>query len=269
MIVLSITMIAIFLLGMLAFGCAKLLCILGVAVSALVLLLKLNILPVGKLSKKILKIISTVGIVAMFTLGALTSMSSADGGINAYEDKLDRAMTLLQEEKLEDAWEEIASIKEMYGPSDNTIMLETLAYIGEGAYDSAESTVIGYSRRTSVDFYTLMEMVYLLEDPVENANNLRGLYIEAATHHPYWTHAQQMAGIALIDRSEFTKAEYHLLRAYEQEPSDYLTAYYLGVSCYEQRRIEDAWTYFQEAKDREADEKTMGYIAWYVQETGK
>lgn len=269
MIVISITMIIIFLLGMLAFGCAKLLCILGIIVSVLVLFLKLNILPAGKLSNKTLTIISTSGIVVMFILGAFTSMTSAEGGINAYEDKLDRVMTLLQKDKLDEAREEIDLIKEMYGSSDNTIMLETLAYLGEDAYDNAESTVFGYSSRNSIEFYTLMEMVYIAEGSKENADKLRGLYIDAAAHLPYWTHAQKMAGISLIDRSEFTKAEYHLLRAYEQEPSDFKTAYYLGVSCYEQKRMEDALIFFQEATDREADEETMGYIAWYVQEIGK
>lgn len=269
MVVISITMIAIFLLGMLAFSCAKLLCILGIAVSTIVLLLKLNILPVGKLSGKTLTRISTTGIVVMFILGALTSMSSADGGINDYEDKLDRAMTLLQKNKLDDAWEEIEYIKETYGSSDNTIMLETLAYLGEYAYDSAESIILGYSSKTSVEFYTLVEMIYLTEGSKENADKLRSLYIDAAAHHPYWTYVQKMAGISLIDRSEFAKAEYHLLRAYEQEPSDYEAAYYLGVSCYEQKRMEDALIFFQEAADREADEETMGYIAWYAQEIGK
>lgn len=262
-------MIAIFLLGMFVFSSAKLLCIIGVVVSALVLLLNLNILPIGKLSTKTLKRISVVGIVIMFTLGALTNMSSTDGGINAYEDKLDSIMTLLQKDKLDEAKAEITSIKETYGVSDNIMMLETLVYLGEEAYDLAESTVLNYSSRNSIDFYTLMEMVYLAKGPEENADKLRALYIDAATHHPYWTHVQKMAGISLIDRSEFAKAEYHLLRAYEQEPSDYESAYYLGVSCYEQRRMEEALTFFQEAADREADEKTMGYIAWYAQEIGK
>ena len=178
MVIISITMIAIFLLGMFAFGCAKLLCILGIFVSVLVLLLKLKVLPTGKLSVKVLKIISTSAIAVMFILGAFTSMSSVEGGINDYEDKLDSVMALLEEDELYDAREEIDSIKELYGASDNIITLEALLFIGEEEYDNAENIVYGYSSRTSVEYYTLMEMVYLSKGAKESADKGQVIYLK-------------------------------------------------------------------------------------------
>ena len=53
MTVIAITMIIIFLLGMLAFGCSALLCILGIIVSIGVVLLNLKLIPLGNLSEKL------------------------------------------------------------------------------------------------------------------------------------------------------------------------------------------------------------------------
>ncbi len=268
MLIITITMIILFLLGMLAFGSSILLCILGLIVSVGLLLLKFNLLPLKNLTSKSLTIIKSGAIVLMFIIGAFTSMSSVDGGINAYEDSLEKTITLIQKDKLDEAWEEINVLKETYGASNNTVMLEVLAYIAEGSYDSAIGALNGHSNKTSVDYYSWLETVYLSSGS-DNSDNLSRLYTEAAAYHPYWTYVQKMAGIALISRNELTKAEYHLLRAYEQEPSDYKTAYYLGVTCYEQRRMDESLIFFQESVDRDPDDETLSYIAWYIQEIGE
>ena len=165
--------------------------------------------------------------------------------------------------------EEIDLITEVYGSSDNTVTLEVMAYLAEGSYEDALGAVNRYSNRSSIDYYVLLESIYIIQGAQENETNLSRLYTDAANQYPNWTYAQQMAGLAYISRSEFSKAEYHLLRAYEQEPADYKTPYYLGVICYEQKRMDEALVFLQEAMDREPDEEIQSYIAWYIQEIGK
>lgn len=269
MIAISVTMIFIFLLGIFVFASSKLLCIFGICSSILVLLLESNLLPVIKISKKNVSRISKAVIVLVFILGALTPMTSVEGGINAYEEALEKAMTHLENDNIEEASIVIDDIKTRYGPSDNTVLLETLGFLAEEDYENAKLAVYGYSSKTSYAYYTLLEMVYVAEGAEKNLGQLLNLYLDGASHHPYWTYIQKMAGIALIQNEDFAKAEYHLLRAYEQEPSDYKTAYYLGVTAYEQEHMDDAMVFFQESIDRQADEETMGYIAWYTEEIGK
>lgn len=269
MTVIAITMIIIFLLGMLAFGSSVPVSVLGIIVSTVVVLLKLNLMPHMKITDKVKGFILNGLVILMFVLGGLTGMSSAEGGLIAYEVSLDSAMDLVEKDKLDEAWEEIDAIKEIYGMSDNTVALEVVAYLAEGSYDDALSALNGYSSKTSVDYYVLLESIYLVHGAQKNGDSLSRMYREAADFHPNWTYVQQMAGMAYISLSEFTRAEYHLLRAYEQEPSDYKTPYYLGVASYEQRRMEEALGFFQESLDREADDETQSYIAWYIQEIGK
>ena len=269
MIVIAITMIIIFLLGMLAFGCSVLLCVLGILVAMGIVLLKLNLIPLEGLADKGRRFIHIGAMTLMFALGAFTSMSSVEGGLNDYEEKLDSAMLMIDKEKLDKAWEEIDAIKEVYGASDNTVTLEVMAHLTAGSYEDALDAVSKHSNRTSVDYYVLLESIYLIQGEQKNGNHLSRLYMDAAAQHPGWTYIQQMAGLAYISRSEFTRAEYHLLRAYEQEPSDYKAAYYLGVACYEQKRLDEALEFFQEALDRKADEEVQSYIAWYIQDIGK
>lgn len=269
MIIISVTMIFVFLLGIFVFTSSKLLCILGIALSILVLLLESNLLPVKKISKKNISSISKGVIVLVFILGALTPMNSVEGGINAYEEALEKAMSHLEKDNIEAARIVIDDIKDRFGASDNTIFLETLGFLAEEDYENAKLAVYGYSSQTSYDYYTLLEMVYVAEGTEKNLGQLLNLYLDGASRHPYWTYIQKMAGIALIQNEDFAKAEYHLLRAYEQDPSDYKTAYYLGVTAYEQEHMDDAMIFFQESIERQADEETMGYIAWYTEEIGK
>lgn len=265
MIIISMMMIVLFLTGIFLFSSTKILCILGILAAVAVILLRLKGSPLQHLPKKTLQLISTVSFIAVFVIGAFTSMSTPEGGLNDYQTRIDQVMGLLLENDLVEARGEVNAIKEEYGPSDNTVMLETLLYIGEGDYGAAITSARYYSNERSVEYITLMETVYLSAGSRDYASNLNKLYTDAAAYHPDWTHIQKMAGISYIDRSEFTKGEYHLLRAYEQDPSDYETAYYLGVTCYEQKRPEEALMYFQEAAERQPDEKTAGYIAWYAQ----
>lgn len=268
MMAIAITMILIFLLGMFAFGSSILLCLLGIVLSTGLLLMKLNLLPVSNLSGKNMNIIKICLVTLIFIIGANTGVASVEGGINAYEVSIENAMTLIEKDKLDEAWEEINLIKEVYGSSDNTVMLEVLAYFGEGSYDKARTTMNAYSDRTSVEYYSWLETIYLV-DGSKNSDNLGRLYIEAASNYPSWTYMQRMAGITLISYNDFARAEYLLLRAYEQEPADYKTAYYLGVTCYELRRLDEAIQFFQESIDREPDDEILSYIAWYLQEMGE
>ncbi len=268
MIILAMTMILIFILGMFAFGSSILLCLLGILLSTGLLLMKLNLLPINNLSEKNMNIIRICLVTFIFIIGANTGVTSVEGGINAYEVSIEDVMTLIEKDKLDEAWEEINLIKDLYGNSDNTVMLEVLAYLGEGSYDSALSTMNAYSDRTSIEYYSWLETIYLV-DGSKNSDNLGRLYIEAASNHPSWTYMQLMAGITLISYNDFARAEYLLLRAYEQEPANYKTAYYLGVTCYEQRRLDDAVQFFQESIDREPDDEILSYIAWYLQEMGE
>ena len=261
----STMMIVIFLLGMFLFTSSKLLSVLGILLSVVYLLLYSKKSPI-KIPDKPLKIIKPLVLVAIFTVGAFTGITSSEGGINDYGDQLDHVMELMIDNDLVKARTALENIKETFGTSDNTILLETLIYLGESDFDTARNMINYYSDRYTVDYYTLLETIYLTAGAQDYANDLRNMYIEAASRYPYWTHIQQMAGVSYLDRSEFKKSEYHLLRAYEQEPSNYQTAYYLGVSCYEQQRMSEALVYFEEALERQADEETASYIAWYIED---
>lgn len=259
----SMMMMIIFALGIFLFGCSKFMGMIGILLGLFNLILTSSKTPL-KLPEKITKLLKPILLIGLFTVGALSGMTTAEGGLNDYTDQIDSVMELLMDNDLVKARSELDLIKENYGTSDNTVVLETLLYLGEKEYDAARNTAYYYSDRFTVEYYTLLETVFLTIGPKDYANDLRNLYMEAAIRHPYWTHVQKLAGVSYIDRREFTKGEYHLLRAYEQEPSDYQTAYYLGVTCYEQQRMNEALVYFEEAALREPDETTSSYIAWYI-----
>ncbi|MBN2795105.1 MAG: tetratricopeptide repeat protein [Clostridia bacterium] len=259
----SIVMMIIFALGMFLFSCSKFMGMIGILLGLLNLILTSSRTPI-KLPEKMTKILKPLLLLGLFSVGALSGMTTAEGGLNDYSDQIDSVMELLMDNELVKARSELEQIKEVYGTSDNTVLLETMIYLGESNFDAARNTAYYYSDRFTVEYYTLLETVFLTLNPQDHANDLRNLYMEAAYHHPYWTHMQKMAGVSYIDRQEFTKGEYHLLRAYEQDPSDYQTAYYLGVTCYEQQRMSEALEYFEEAALREPDETTSSYIAWYL-----
>ena len=265
--VMYIAIIVIFLLGMLVFGCSKVLCIIGMLLAGGSFAMRL--LFSKRIPGKKLSIISAVGFAAVLIVSFMTGMNMTEGGLLRFDRQVAEIRSLIQKDKLEQAREEIMSLKKYYGDSDNVYILEAMAFIAESRYDDAIASLGNYSGKESAEYYSMMESVYLTEANPQQAENLRRLYFEAAKIYPEWTYMQKRAGMARLDSEEYAMAEYLLLRAYEQEPDDYETAYCLGTACYGQKRMEEALEFFDEAVRLGADDEMLGHIAWYAHEITK
>lgn len=260
-------MFIIFFLGALIFGSSKILCIIGMILTAG--LTFLNIFSMKGMWSKKLQQMTSIGYVIIFAISMLTGISIKEGGLLYYEQQIGHIRNLIEKDKITEARNEINEFKRDYGNSDNVVMLEALAFVGDRKFKDAISHLNNYSDKTSIEYYLILESIYFTENNPNEAGNLRKLYIDAASRYPQWAYMQKMAGISQLDNGNYPIAEYLLLRAYDREPLDYETVYYLGVACYGQNRIEDALEYFDETIHLGADDKILGHIAWYAEQVTK
>lgn len=258
------TMFVIFLLGMLAFGCSKLFCIAGMVLS-LGLMVFMFLFSKKALAKKFYLSL-TLATLIIFAISFGCKTTPVKNGLLYYEEQLEHITKLITGEKTEEAQKSIDLLVSGYGQSDNTIFLEALLLTQERKFSQAISRLNSCANKKSVEYYALAESIYIAESNPHKVNDLSNLYFNAAADFPEWTHAQKMAGMARLDQREYAMAEYLLLRAYEQDPMDFKTAYYLGVVSYELMRIDMALEFFNESVELGADEQTRNYIAWYVNE---
>lgn len=255
-----------FLAGLVLFHGAVLPCVLGLVLSAGILLLRLP-LPLWKpLSARKRQFLGAIGLALLFTVGLLTGTTATKGGVVAFDKETVRIRNLLDGRKTAQARKALQVLVTDYGTSNTTLILDALTSAQESNFDAAFAAMGAYGDKTSMEYAAAMETLLLLKADPAQADALRSVYFDAAWRYPRWTHMQKMAGISRLDTGEPAKAEYLLLRASEQNPGDFETAYYLGVAYYRQNALDEAAACFEEALDLGAFGSIQEHIAWYAQE---
>ncbi len=257
--------------------------ILGLAIGALTMflfqgvtlfgILSLTVMVLGiglyffrkKLPGRLGEILAVLALAAGVVLLGFGGTKAQEDGFSAYESRLEEVKEALQKGKFDRAMKLTEDMQEDYGEDDNTRMLRAVKELDQGDYESAYDEVSAFSDQHSQIYYALMEQIYIEDPSEESVEAIYDLYLKAAGDWPDWTHMQLYAGISLFEQEKYANAVYYLLRAVDQENEDYKGYYYLGAANYYLADYENCRYYFNEALKRDADEKTKGYIAWYME----
>ena len=206
-------------------------------------------------------------------VGALSLLGTGgrkqSGGIQEYEDRLVEIQELLMDGKLDEAVTELTELEEMYDTDDNTRILRALENLLKGNISEAYSAMSRVGNKTTMLYYAVMERICIEDASESSVEAVYKLYLEAAEQWPYWTYMQKYAGIAQFEQNNYVGAEYYLLRALEQDATDYRVAYYLGAVNYYLGEEEQSRLYFNEAVKLGADDETCSNIIWYVEQMGE
>ncbi|MCI8638019.1 MAG: hypothetical protein HFG41_02435 [Coprococcus sp.] len=222
-----------------------------------------------KLPGKLGEMLAVLAFAAGFVLLGFGGMKVQENGFSAYEERLEDMKEALQKGKFDRAMKLAEDMEEDYGEDDNLRMLRAVKELSQGDYESAYEEMSGFSDQHSQTYYALMEQIYIEDPSEESVEAIYDLYLKAAKDWPDWTHMQLYAGISLFEQEKYGNAVYYLLRAVDQENEDYKGYYYLGAANYYQADYENCRYYFNEVLKREADDKTKGYIAWYMERIEK
>lgn len=203
-----------------------------------------------------------LGFVLLWNAGGKTGK----GGVAEYEERLIQVRELLEDGKLDKAVAALTELEELYGSDDNTQVLWAMENLVKKNYEKAYEAMYQVQDKTSQIYYAVMEQICIADPSAESVETIYEMYIEAAEQWPYWTHMQKYAGISLFEQNDYAQAKYYLLRAYQQDETDFRVAYYLGAVAFYQNDADECRSYFNEALKLGADDETKGNIVWYVQQ---
>lgn len=263
--IISVVMLICCLLGLLLFGCSPLLCIIGMAAAAALFVFDMFLFKQAKFKK----IVTSILAFALCALCLIIPISPTGYGWYDYSGMLESFGSAELSDKGDKAQKKLEQLKERYGETDDTLYVLALKAIERSAPDEAEAFANSFSDKTSENYYTVMEMVISTKHEFSDdlTDQLIELYEDAAEDNPDWQHANKSLGMLLLDKKEYEKATYYLLKSYEQaqEPDGEL-AYYLGVALMEQGRATEGLALFDQAVDLGVDDSSLADIAWYVEQ---
>lgn len=243
--ILLMTICFCFLVEMLLLG----VCSWGIAVCVMCGLLEAFYILSLKKPELVLRYKKYVVVGGTFVLVIVMLMASRDDResyVLIYADELEEVAALIDEDRTKEALQELSVMQEKYGLRDTIVLERVLCYMTDSNYEAALQAVSDYSDKESQNYYSLLESIYLgMED--EGKEELYNLYIEAANKYPGWMEMQLAAGIAQLDRKEYSSAEYYFTRSYNMNMVDGMSAFYLGATAYYAGNYEECLYYFNDA----------------------
>jgi tetratricopeptide (TPR) repeat protein len=235
--------------------------IVAAALSAAVMAVRY--LLAAKMKPMLLTLISVTALALLILLGLWSGMKSADGGYLAYDAAVSKVAGMIGDGDFFKAEEALNAVEKTYAVADATRLRRAQVALGKKAFSDAEGILSQVSNKQSREYYTILGKLYQEQKKYVQA---QGVYVAAARDWPLWTQVQRAAGAQAVCNKNYTVGEYYLLRASEQEPSDPVSLYFIGVIRFEQGDFNEAEAYFTEAMDLGLDKEFSGYVAWYRQE---
>jgi tetratricopeptide (TPR) repeat protein len=234
------------------------------AAIALVMLI-FNLFAGRKIPRRLLRLISAVGLTVILLIGLWSGLQPKTGGFIAYDAKIASVERLLANERAENAHNNLDQLIAEYGPNDRLLLFKVQASLAEADFASAKTRLYTVSDNTSAEYYALLGQIHALSGQSSDAQRILTL---AASQYPQWCEMQLYAGIQAVNNKAYATGEYFLLRAFEQDPELAVALYYLGVTRYEQGLYDESSDFFAEALSIGVDAKIASYISWYEQQMG-
>ena len=261
--ILCIIMFICCLLGLLLFHCSPLLCIIGTAASAILFTFDLFLFKEAKFKRILTPILTCV----LIALCLFIPISPTGYGYYDYLNMLENFGNAELSDKSDKAQKKLDELTERYGETDDVLYVLALKAIERSAPDEAESLAGKFSDKTTENYYTVMEQAIAKKHEYSEdlGDQLITLFEKAVNDNPNWKHANESLGMLLLDKKEYEKATYYLLKAYElSEKPDGKLSYYLGVALIEQGKNSEALALFEQATSIGVDDECLADIAWYV-----
>jgi len=257
--------IIITLVQMIFFGGSILSSLLIILVSLGYILLK--IFARKRLGKVFFRLYTIIGLVFVFVSVLNMSLVDETSGVSEYNEKIADIIEKIEDEDYNRAEDEITSLEEKMGSSDELLFVKTMNYLGQKNYESARRTLDEVSDKNARTCLKLYEQLYV-EDPSANKQDLYDLYVKAANIYPEWEEMQVACAYAKICNFEYKSAQHYLKNALLLNDSNPLTLFYMGETYYYLKDNDNALYYFNESAGNDPDEEIKSQIAYFLNEMG-
>ncbi|HAL73762.1 MAG TPA: hypothetical protein DCM45_01560 [Clostridiales bacterium] len=228
-------------------------------------LLLFNLFAVRKVPRRLLRLISAIGLVIVLLIGLWSGLQPENDGFLAYDAKIAQVESWLGQDQPAKAQELLDQLITEYGPNDRLLLFKAQASLAAEDYINAENRLIDIADKSADEYYALSGQLYTLSGRNSDAQRV---FVQAASQYPQWCEMQLYAGIQATNNKNYAIGEYFLLRAFEQDPALAVALYYLGVTRYEQGLDDEAADYFDEALSIGVDATIASYISWYQEQMG-
>lgn len=228
-------------------------------------LLVLNLLPGKLLPRKIIRSLSVAGVVLLLLIGLWSGMKTSSAAYLGYDAAVAHVEEMLFDGKYAQADELLDQLIQDYGANDQLQLYKAKAAMGQADYAGVDNYLSLTANKSSDQFYLIRGQAYEQAGLYDQAQDT---FVRAASQYPLWREMQLFAGIQAVNNQDYAVGEYFLRRAFEQDPTEAVPLYYLGVIRYDQGLYTEAEDYFTEALDIGIESKITSYISWYRQQMG-
>ncbi|ETP73305.1 hypothetical protein UYO_0771 [Lachnospiraceae bacterium JC7] len=234
------------------------------SVGGIVLKLLASRLPVRKLGKFILAVF---GIAAILTAYLVPGAKKVENSTYDFANRVisTEKLILTLDEKAEDA---LTELEKDYGESDRTYGLRAYLCMTSGENAEAYNWLNLISDKTSQEYYTRLEALYMTDPDNTDPETLYRMYKDAVRYHPDWGHMQCMTGIAEYEKGNLNIAKYHLNNALNQDPHDCYALYYLGAIACKWGDYTTADKYFRASMENGATEQMLAWMTMNMKQAG-
>ncbi len=266
--VLCAVIFVISLISLIFFNCSILFSIISAVVSATLFVVEVFMFKGSKLKNIIVYLVLAIGLcICIYAPTRPTQYGSLDQ-TKMYQQYFDAAT----QNKSDKANKLYAEFVEKYGENDDVRYIQACSAIEKGNLGEAEEITESFSNKASPFYLMAKEAIILKKYASSEARTeaLLPLYINASDNNIDWEYPARHAGGLLFDKGEYAKACYYLSRAltYSEEDDPYLY-YYMGAALCEQDLYDKGLPMLDRAYQLGIDESMNGYIAYYVQRSGK
>lgn len=212
-----------------------------------VILLLLKFFGRKAIPRKVMNLISVVGLAILLIFTIRVGTTTGEGGLIDYNEKFHMAVECLTNREYSQASSYLEDIKEQYGESDATHVLTAIYNLSLGDTQAAMREYEQIQDKKDQISYALLEQIYRTDRTQNNTEKLYRLYLEAADEHTSWGYMQFWAGVTRFEQKNYSAAKYYLLHAYNLDTTNPSILYYLGAVAYAQNDYEEALGYFDDA----------------------
>ena len=220
-----------------------------------------------KKRKKLPGTLICYGILLVFAFFILQmGIKGYGGGFILGAEDMEQVCEYIHKKKYDKASEMLEQMKETYGETDTTHMLNAISKLSAGKTKEALDAYQRIDDKESMISIVIAEEIYMSDRTGKYKDDLFDLYCTAAEKYPDWEYIQLCAGVNRIDFKQYQTAQYHLYNAYAVNPKNPQTCFFLGVIYYKLGDEENALCYFNASVENGADEKVKKYIKGYLDE---
>ena len=205
-------------------------------------------------------------ILVVFTFFILQIDVKENGEFVLYAEDPEQVCEYLHQGAYDKASEMLRQMKETYGETDTTHMLNAISKLSAGKTKEALGAYQRLNDKQTMISIVIAEEIYMSDKTGKHTDDLFDLYCTAAEQYPEWEYIQLCAGVNRIDFKQYQTAQYNLYNAYAVNSRNPQTCFFLGVTYYKLGDDENALYYFNASVENGADEKVKKYIKGYLDE---